>query len=136
MAVLETTFIIDLLKETKRHRPGPATLKLQELTARGETLRVAIFTLAELFVGVVKGTKPEQERAAIDRCLAPLEVLPFERSTTEIFGIIVGELEKKDESISDIDASIASAAREHDELLVTRNRRHFDRVAGLRIESY
>ena len=136
MAVLETTFIIDLLKETKRRRTGPATLKLQELTARGEILRVAIFTLAELFVGVVKGTRPEQERAAIDQCLAPFEILPFERSTAEIFGVIVGELEKKGESISDIDALIASVAREHDELLVTRNRRHFDRVAGLRVEGY
>jgi predicted nucleic acid-binding protein len=136
MAVLETTFVIDLMKESKRSRLGPASTKLQDLTARGETLRIAIFTIAELLVGVSKGTKPRQERLAIERCIAPFEVLPFERSTAEIFGTIVGELERQGQAISDIDALIASVALEHVEMLVTRNRRHFDRIAGLRVESY
>jgi predicted nucleic acid-binding protein len=95
MAVLETTFVIDLMKESKRRIAGPASRKLQELTARGELLRIAVFTLAELFVGVAKGTRPRQERAAIEQCVAPFEVLPFERSTAEIYGLVVGELEKK-----------------------------------------
>ncbi|MCI0360276.1 MAG: type II toxin-antitoxin system VapC family toxin [Planctomycetaceae bacterium] len=136
MAVLETTFVIDLMKESKRGRSGPAALKLQELAARGEPLRIAIFTLGELYVGVAKGTRPRQERAAIEQCVAPFEVLPFEQSTAEIFGTIVGELEKRGESISDIDALIASVALEHSEVLVTRNRKHFDRISGLAVESY
>ena len=100
MAVLETTFIIDLMKESKRGRIGPASLKLQGLTDAGELPRIAIFTLAELF------------------------------------GSIVGELEKQGQRISDIDALIASVALEHSELLVTRNRKHFDRISGLRVEDY
>src|SRR5687768_14065321 len=136
MAVLETTFVIDLIKESKRRRPGPASQKLKELVLRGETLRIAIFTLAELFVGVAKGNRPQQERAAIEQCVSPFELLPFERSTAEIFGTIVGELEKRGQSISDIDALIASVALENAEVLVTRNRRHFDRIPALRIETY
>jgi predicted nucleic acid-binding protein len=136
MAVLETTFVIDLMKESKRARTGPAARKLQELTVRGEPLRIAIFTLAELYVGVAKGTRPRQERTAIEQCVAPFEVLPFERSTAEIFGTIVGELEKRGEAISDIDALIASVAFEHSDVLVTRNRKHFDRIPGLTIEGY
>src|SRR3954454_12419402 len=103
MAVLETTFIIDLIKESKRQQSGPASNKLDELVARGEYLRAAIFTLAELFVGVAKGNRPTQERAAVEQCIAPFDVLPFERSTAEIFGAIVGVLEKRGQSISDID---------------------------------
>ncbi len=136
MAVLETTFVIDLMKESKRARTGPAALKLEELTTRGESLRIAIFTLAELFVGLAKGTRPRQERTAIEQCVAPFEVLPFERGTAEIFGTIVGELEKRGESISDIDALIASVVLEHSEILVTRNRKHFDRVPGLIVQDY
>jgi len=136
MAVLETTFVIDLMKESKRGRAGPASGKLRDLTARGEVLRIAIFTLAELFVGVTKGTRPRQERMAIQQCVAPFDVLPFELSTAEIFGSIVGELEKQGQSISDIDALIASVALEHAEVLVTRNRKHFDRIPGLRVEGY
>lgn len=136
MAVLETTFVIDLMKESKRKNVGPASLKLRDLTARGEVLRIAIFTLAELFVGVAKGSRPSQERLAIEQCVAHFEVLPFERNTAEIFGSIVGELEKQGQTISDIDALIASVALEHAELLVTRNQKHFMRVAGLRLEGY
>jgi tRNA(fMet)-specific endonuclease VapC len=106
------------------------------LIARGEGLRIAIFTLAELFVGVAKGNRPVQERAAIQQCVAPFDVLSFERSTAEIFGAVVGELEKRGEVISDIDALIASIALEYAEILVTRNRRHFDRINGLKVETY
>ena len=113
-----------------------ATAKLQELTARGELLRIAIFTLAELFVGVAKGNRPPQERAAIDQCVAAFELLAFERSTAEIFGMIVGELEKRGQTISDTDALIASVALEHTEVLVTRNQKHFERIPGLRVEGY
>jgi tRNA(fMet)-specific endonuclease VapC len=125
------------LDEGKQARAtGPASLKLQDLTDRGELLRIAIFTLAELFVGVAKGTRPHQERMAIEQCVALFELLPFERNTAEIFGSIVGELEKQGQKISDIDALIASVALEHSELLVTRNRKHFDRIPGLQVESY
>ena len=103
MAVLETTFVIDLMKESKRGRPGPASAKLLSLNARGEILRIAIFTLAELYVGVAKGTRPRQERQAIVQCVASFDVLPFEHSTAEIFGSLVGELEKQGQTISDID---------------------------------
>jgi tRNA(fMet)-specific endonuclease VapC len=60
----------------------------------------------------------------------------FEESTAHIFGGIVGDLEKRGQIISDMDALIASVALEHDELVVTRNLAHFQRVAGLRIEGY
>ncbi len=136
MAVLETTFVIDLIKESKRRRAGPASNKLETLAESGEILRIAIFTIAELFVGVAKSTRPQQERAAIEQCVMPFEVLPFERATAEVFGAVVGELEQRGETISDIDALIASVALENGELLVTRNRRHFDRIPGLRVESY
>jgi tRNA(fMet)-specific endonuclease VapC len=136
MAVLETTFVIDLMKESKRGSPGRASLKLHDLTARGEILRITISTIAELFVGVAKGNQPRRERAAIEQCVAPFEVLPFERNTAEVFGSIVGKLEKHGQSISDIDALIASVALEHAEVLVTRNQKHFDRIAGLRVETY
>jgi len=136
MAVLETTFVVDLLKESKRGRIGPASRKLTELTARGEVLRIAIFTLAELFVGVAKGTRPREERAAIQQCVAPFDLLPFEESTAEIFGSVVGELEKQGLTISDIDALIGSVALEINEVLITRNRKHFERIRGLQVEDY
>jgi predicted nucleic acid-binding protein len=136
MAILETTFLIDLMKETKSRREGRATRKLAELIDRGEVLRTAIFTTAELYVGVSKGTQPERESKAIQQCLALFQVLPFEEDAARIFGSIVGNLEKRGEVISDMDALIASVAVKDNELLVTRNVNHFQRVPGLRVEGY
>jgi predicted nucleic acid-binding protein len=50
--------------------------------------------------------------------------------------MLVGRLEMEGRTISEIDALIASVALERDELLVTRNVRHFARVPGLRVETY
>ena len=60
----------------------------------------------------------------------------FEESTAKIFGRIVGGLEAQGLAISDMDALIASIALERDELLVTRNEKHFTRVPGVRVEGY
>ena len=42
MALLDTTFLIDLMKEAKKRRAGSATVKLDELIRRGEDLRIAV----------------------------------------------------------------------------------------------
>ena len=136
MALLDTTFLIDLMKEAKRSRSGPATQKLDELTRQRDPLRIAIFTVGELFVGVTKGTQPHRERQAVEKCLALFDILPFARPTAEIFGTPVGKLEQQGQTISDMDALIASVALEHGERLVTRNVKHFARIAGLVVEGY
>jgi tRNA(fMet)-specific endonuclease VapC len=72
----------------------------------------------------------------VDACLQPFDVLPFEETTARIFGNLVGELEKRGQAISDMDALIASVALENGEMLVTRNVVHFARVPGLQVEHY
>src|SRR5687768_15342379 len=114
MALLDTTFLIDLMKEAKRRRAGAATVKLDELIGRGEALRIAVFTIGELYVGVAKGTQPTRERTKVERALQPFEVVPFDDNTARIFGGVVGELEKRGRPISDMDALIASIALESD----------------------
>jgi tRNA(fMet)-specific endonuclease VapC len=136
MALLDTTVLVDFMKETKKGSSGRATTKLDELARQGEPLRIAIFTVGELFVGVSKGTQPKRERRAVETCLSRFEILPFERSTAEIFGAIVGALEKLGLAISDMDALIASVALEHAERLVTRNTKHFTRIPGLAVDGY
>ena len=45
MALLDTTFLIDLMSEQKSKRPSRATKKLAELVERGDPLRVPIFAM-------------------------------------------------------------------------------------------
>jgi tRNA(fMet)-specific endonuclease VapC len=136
MAILDTTLLIDWMKETKRRRSSRATAKLTELVDRGEDLRVTVFTVGELYIGVSKGSHPLRETRAIETALAAFEVVGFDVSTARIFGMVVGRLETLGLVISEIDALIASIALEQEDLLVTRNERHFVRVPGLRVEGY
>jgi predicted nucleic acid-binding protein len=136
VALLDTTFLIDLMKETKRRRPGRATAKLAELTQRGELLRVSLFSLGELYVGVAKCNQPIREEKAIDECLRAFEIVNFDWTTARTFGLIVGGLERQGRPPSDMDALIAATAIDLDELLVTRNLQDFVRIPGLRVESY
>lgn len=136
MAILDTTFLVDWMKEIKRQRPGNASAMSQQLMQRGETLRITVFTVGELYVGVAKATQSAREELAIDSLLDIVEVVGFEESTARVFGMLIGRLEMEGRTISEIDALIASVALERDELLVTRNMRHFARIPGLRVEAY
>ncbi len=136
MAILDTTFLVDWMKEIKRQRPGKVSAMSEQLIERGEALRIAVFTIGELYVGVAKASRPAREESAIDLLLNIVEVVGFEVSTAKIFGMLLGRLEMEGRTISDMDALIASVALERDELLVTRNMRHFVRIPGLRVETY
>ncbi len=80
MAIVDTTFLIDLMKESKARRRGKATAKLEDLIDRGESLRLAIFSIGELYVGVTKGTQPAKEIAAIEECLQQFDVLGLRKA--------------------------------------------------------
>jgi predicted nucleic acid-binding protein len=136
MAIVDTTFLIDLMKEVKARRVGRATVKFDELVQRGETLTIAVFTIGELNVGVAKCNQPPRERKKVENCLKPFGVLPIDASTAIIYGEIVGTLEKRGQTISDMDALIASVALENAEILVTRNVKHFIRIPALQVEDY
>jgi tRNA(fMet)-specific endonuclease VapC len=136
MAVLDTTLLVDLIRECKANRNGPATLKVADLLARNEALLVTTFTIGELFVGVVKGPNPAAERSAVENCLRLFKLIDFEESTARLFGGIVGHLELRGQTIGDMDALIGSVALERAQILVTRNARHFVRIPGLVVETY
>ena len=55
MAILDTAFLIHLMKESKANHPCPATAKLGELMQLAEELRTTVFTVGELYVGVEIG---------------------------------------------------------------------------------
>lgn len=136
MAVLDTCFVIDLLKETKRRVEGRATRKLLELLGRQESLRATIFTIAELFVGVSKCDHPVEERQHAETAIGMFSVLAFERSTAELFGSVLGPLELAGMTIDSMDALIGCVALERDQIIVTHNIKHFLRIPGLVVEDY
>ena len=72
------------MRETKRDVIGSARQKLDELTLRGERLRIAIVTLAELLVGAAKSARPEYQKQRVEVVVEQFAIFGILRSTAEI----------------------------------------------------
>jgi len=83
----------------------------------------SIVTRAELFAG-------RADEANIRRLLLPYRELSIEQATAERAGRL-----RRETSMQLSDALIAATALAHKLTLVTRNRRDFDRVRGLKLRS-
>jgi tRNA(fMet)-specific endonuclease VapC len=68
--------------------------------------------------------------------LEKLQVLNFNKHSAKIFGRLKAELKSKGTAISDMDLAIASISIQNQHILVTHNRKHFDRINELLIEDW
>ena len=99
-------------------------------------LALSIISLAELYEGVYYSRDPVESEAALQRFLNPeLSILGLDEETCKIFGKERGRLRAAGLTIGDCDLLIGATALRHHLTLLTNNRRHFARIAGLRIES-
>lgn len=92
-------------------------------------------TGGELHYGVAKSGS-ERNMRALEKFLAPLDVLPFDEAAMREYGKLRAHLEKKGAVIGSLDMLIASHALALGVVLVTNNRREFKRVPGLRLENW
>jgi len=97
---------------------------------------VSAITLAELWFGAIKSSRPQRTRESVDAFLKPFEVLPFEAEAAEKYAEIRLQLEKEGRPIGERDLLIAAIARARGLTVVTHNAREFSRVSGLRVEDW
>ena len=115
--------------------------KPQQIAQRFNTLRpsdigISAITVAELEYGAQKSQKPEQNRAALQQFLIPLEILVFDPQAAQAYGTIRADLERKGQVIGSLDMLIAAQAQSEDITLVTNNVREFSRIPNLRVENW
>jgi tRNA(fMet)-specific endonuclease VapC len=94
-------------------------------------LGVAIVSVAELWFGARKSSRPLATRREIDAFLAPLDVLPFDRPAAEAYAEIRWVLERAGRPIGERDLLIASIASARGLTVVTHNQSEFARVPAL-----
>ena len=107
--------------------------RLVELQPRG--LGLSIVSLAELYEGVERSQSPVAEEAAVQDLLALVQVVDLDDETARIFGRVGARLRAAGSPIGDLDLLIGATALRHDLTLLTNNRRDFERIEGLTIES-
>ena len=131
MVCFDTSFLVDLI----RRNPSAET-KLQFFLDRGDSLTTTPVTAAELFEGAYSSKKSRVELERVRGLLEHLELLALSIPVCERYGQLVNEMRSTESPIGDLDTLIASAAIVNRTILLTKDRKHFDRVPGLVVQSW
>jgi len=127
--LLDTNAVIALMKQ------HPAIQGHVRRVGRSE-LRLCAPVEGELWYGVAKSAKVEENRARLLTLLSWLPSLPFAGEATQRFGEIRAYLARQGMPIGPYDTQIAAIALAHDLTLVTANTGEFRRVSELRVENW
>ena len=92
--------------------------------------------LYELEVGLLKSDQAQKRRGQLDSFVSFLKVLPYGEIEAKASAEIRIMLEAQGLGIGPLDTLIAGTVLSHGGVLVTRNTREFDRVAGLQVENW
>lgn len=90
----------------------------------------------ELYYGAYKSQAKENNLAALQDFLAPLEIVPFNIADISIAGEIRADLERRGQIIGAYDIQIAAQAIARGVILVTNNLREFKRIERLNVENW
>jgi tRNA(fMet)-specific endonuclease VapC len=108
-----------------------AVALLRELAPLG--LAQSLVTYGEIYEGIYSGPDPSVDERAFLNLLRVIPVLPLTKLIMRRFARIRGQLRQQGLLLGDADLLIAATAIQHDLELVTRNVRHFHRIAGLKL---
>lgn len=134
MIHLDTTILIDLLREAGKTGRGPATAFLHSVS--DEDLWISVFVACELFAGAELSSRPKRERKRVTALVDSLHVAyPDSRFAAQYAGLLAGQ-QKSGRSLATMDLLIATSAILADSPLATRNLKHFSRLPGLEVISY
>lgn len=126
--LIDTDWIID-------HFNGIARISRRIEEAHKEGLAVSVISLAEVWDGVFLSEKPLEDEEQLRVFLGSVTILGVSPGTAERFGRLRGILRKQGRMIPDFDLLIAATALQHNLTLLSNNRRHFEQVEGLHLES-
>ena len=126
--LVDTDWVIHHMNGVRR-----VTDRLAELEPDG--LGLSILSLAELYEGVSRSSDQVASERILDTLLAGVDVVDLDEETCRIFGRERGRLRAEGNLIGDLDLLIGATALRHGLTLLTNNRRHFERIEGLAIES-
>jgi tRNA(fMet)-specific endonuclease VapC len=102
---------------------------------RPDGLGLSVVALAELYEGVYYSRDPDKDEQGLSDFLRGVLVFGIDEETAQIFGRERGRLRAAGRLIGDADLLIAATALQYNLTLLSNNRRHFERIEGLRIES-
>lgn len=133
MFVLDTNIIIAVMNR----RDAAIDLRLQQEIAAGAALIVPVPVLFELRYGAARSQNPARNHERIDEFMTAItEIIDFDEADAGEAGEIRAFLESRGAPIGPYDLLIAAQARRRGGVLVTLNRREFERVPALMVTDW
>ena len=133
MILLDTSFLIDLLRQRKN-----AIDKAVELVNR-DKLATTYINIYELLIGVYsrKDANYGEKLKTVENLTEKIDILALEKNSAIKSAKIGGELMIKGQIIGDTDNMIAGIALSNGiNIIITRDKGHFERIKGIKAESY
>jgi len=121
MIVADTDVLIDFLRGTQ---PMADRVGLELTTSTLHTTAVNSFEFRS-------GAHSDRQQRAVNELLAALRILPLGSAEAEAAAAVRHALEARGEGIGMADYLIAGICLARRAILLTKNRRHFERVQGL-----
>jgi predicted nucleic acid-binding protein len=135
MIHLDSSFLIDLLRETAKEQPGDAFDLIEGLDP-DELLGVSVHVVCELRAGAELSRHALREHEALDQLLSGMLVAYPDERFAPAYGRLLAATSRSGRQVASMDLLIATAATIEDAALVTRNVKDFSRVPGLRVLKY
>ena len=134
MAVAPVLLDTDILSAIMRKNPD-AMQKAREYLTSHQRFTISIITRYEILRGL-KSKSATRQIEAFEAFCQQSSVLPLTDPVIHRAADIYAELHRGGQLIGDADILIAASALEHNLGVATNNAAHFQRIIGLRIESW
>ena len=109
------------------------TDELKQRIADG--ISISIISVAELYHGVYRARDPERAEENLLTFLTDLEIVGLNQEISNLFGRERARLQLRRTPIGDFDLLIGCTAVHHKLIVLTNNRKDFQRIDAIEIES-
>lgn len=135
MIHLDTSYVVDVLREAGRGDEGPATRHLEAALA-DEELAVSVHVVCELFAGVELSSRRRRERRRVEELCSHLQIVYPDQDFASTYGRLLADTRRRGQPVATMDLLVATSAILHDSPLVTRDTGDFLRIPGLDVMTY
>lgn len=130
MYLLDTNICIYIIN----YSPASVVERIKSL--KPSQMKLSSISLAELEYGIYKSRNVERNKKALVDFVSAFDIVSFDDSDAEVFGMIRADLEARGKIIGSYDMQIAAQAVTRDLTLVTNNTEEFQRVRNLRLDNW
>ena len=130
MYLLDTNICIYIINN------NPKQVVERVKTFKPHQIKLSSISIAGMEYGVSKSKNRERNRQALIHFASAFDIIEFNDSDAEVYGLIRAELEKKGQIIGPYELQIAAQSISRDLILVTNNTSEFSRITKIKLENW